>query len=197
MPGMMKFVAENASCFQRSEITSQIDVINGTKRKTSTKTSTAQSVSNSSTIKTEAATCHQYKKICKSFSITPFGLTTTSATRGDLKTSNVNLDANSQADAPSQSTSSSQSTSAIKNGQNDGANGASKCSVKNNPVKNTPTTINQEEVDLLLGFGSLTATGLMDRVKEIQNLAYQLGLEEEREMTRAKFLNVFVDNDGW
>jgi len=43
---------------------------------------------------------------------------------------------------------------------------------------------------MLYGYGSLTTSALLDKVKEIQNLAYQLGLEEEREMARARFLNV-------
>ncbi|CAM5999081.1 unnamed protein product [Sphagnum balticum] len=50
--------------------------------------------------------------------------------------------------------------------------------------------LDQDDINMLHGFGSLTASALLEKVKELQNLAYQLGLEEEREMTRAKFLNV-------
>lgn len=53
--------------------------------------------------------------------------------------------------------------------------------------------LEEEEIAMLYGFGSLTTSALLDKVKEIQNLAYQLGLEEEREMARARFLNVLGD----
>ncbi|CAG0905367.1 unnamed protein product [Cyprideis torosa] len=33
---------------------------------------------------------------------------------------------------------------------------------------------------------------LLDEVRGLQNLAYQLGLEETREMTRGKYLNVLT-----
>jgi hypothetical protein len=50
--------------------------------------------------------------------------------------------------------------------------------------------LDQEDINMLHGFGSLTASALLEKVKELQNLSYQLGLEEAREMTRGKFLNV-------
>ena len=50
--------------------------------------------------------------------------------------------------------------------------------------------LDQDDINMLHGFGSLTASALLEKVKELQNLAYQLGLEESREMTRGKFLNV-------
>ncbi|RWS01724.1 protein lin-52-like isoform X1 [Dinothrombium tinctorium] len=48
----------------------------------------------------------------------------------------------------------------------------------------------EEDINMLHGLGSLTAIALLDKVKELQDLSFQLGLEEDREMTRAKFLNV-------
>ncbi|GAA50050.1 protein lin-52 homolog, partial [Clonorchis sinensis] len=51
-------------------------------------------------------------------------------------------------------------------------------------------------------FGSLSTQQLMDKIKHLQNLAYQVGLEEgkklqpsllpslAKEMTRGKFLNI-------
>lgn len=53
--------------------------------------------------------------------------------------------------------------------------------------------LEEEEIAMLYGYGSLTTSALLEKVKEIQNLAYQLGLEEEREMARARFLNVLGD----
>lgn len=55
--------------------------------------------------------------------------------------------------------------------------------------------LDEEEVAMLYGFGSLTTSALMDKVKEIKNLAYQLGLEEEREMARARYLNILVQDE--
>lgn len=53
--------------------------------------------------------------------------------------------------------------------------------------------LDDEEVAMLYGFSSLTTSALLDKVKDIQNVAYQLGLEEEREMARARFLNILGD----
>ncbi|XP_076306190.1 DREAM core complex component lin-52 isoform X2 [Tachypleus tridentatus] len=50
--------------------------------------------------------------------------------------------------------------------------------------------IDQEDVYMMQGFGSLTAAALIEKVKALQNLAYQLGVEEAREMTRGRFLNI-------
>lgn len=46
------------------------------------------------------------------------------------------------------------------------------------------------DMDLLQEFGSLTTAQLLEKVRWLQNLAYQLGLEETHEMTRGKFLNI-------
>lgn len=52
------------------------------------------------------------------------------------------------------------------------------------------TGLEDNDMDLLQEFGSLTTAQLMEKVRGLQNLAYQLGLEEAREMTRGKFLNI-------
>uniref|UniRef100_A0A0D9RJG9 Protein lin-52 homolog n=1 Tax=Chlorocebus sabaeus TaxID=60711 RepID=A0A0D9RJG9_CHLSB len=44
--------------------------------------------------------------------------------------------------------------------------------------------------DSVSELGSLTTANLMEKVRGLQNLAYQLGLDESREMTRGKFLNI-------
>ena len=41
-----------------------------------------------------------------------------------------------------------------------------------------------------LELGNLPTQHLMDEVKRLQNIAYQLGLEETKEMTRGKYLNI-------
>jgi hypothetical protein len=47
-----------------------------------------------------------------------------------------------------------------------------------------------DEMNLLYALGSLTATALLEKVKEYHNLAYELGLEESREMTRGRLFKV-------
>lgn len=59
-------------------------------------------------------------------------------------------------------------------------------------VKEWNTEFDQEDMNMLQGFGSLTTSNLLEKVKELQDLAYQLGLEESREMTRGKFLEVLA-----
>jgi len=54
--------------------------------------------------------------------------------------------------------------------------------------------LEKDDVDMLQEFGSLTTSQLLEKVKGLQNLAYQLGLEEAREMTRGKFLNILESN---
>lgn len=49
------------------------------------------------------------------------------------------------------------------------------------------------DINMLNELGSLTTSNLMEKVKGLQNLAYQLGLDESREMTRGKFLNILMN----
>ena len=48
----------------------------------------------------------------------------------------------------------------------------------------------EEDISMLDEFSSLTTASLMEKVKALQNLAFQLGLDEGREMTRGKFLKI-------
>ena len=50
--------------------------------------------------------------------------------------------------------------------------------------------LDQEDMNMLHSFGSLTTSALLDKVKELQDLAYQLGIDEAREMTRGKFIRI-------
>ena len=43
---------------------------------------------------------------------------------------------------------------------------------------------------LLSELGNLPTQHLLEEVKRLQNIAYQLGLEETKEMTRGKYLNI-------
>ncbi|KAG7302010.1 hypothetical protein JYU34_013461 [Plutella xylostella] len=48
-----------------------------------------------------------------------------------------------------------------------------------------------EDISFMQQLGSLTTSGLIMEVKKLHDLAYQLGLEEAKEMTRGKYLNIF------
>ncbi|KAG8235185.1 hypothetical protein J437_LFUL014149 [Ladona fulva] len=52
--------------------------------------------------------------------------------------------------------------------------------------------LDNEDINLLHQFGSLTAAGLIDEVKKLHNFAFELGLEEAKEMTRGKYLNILT-----
>lgn len=53
-----------------------------------------------------------------------------------------------------------------------------------------PNEWHRDDIDMLKELGSLTTANLIEKAPGLQNLAYQLGLDEFREMTREKFLNI-------
>ena len=48
----------------------------------------------------------------------------------------------------------------------------------------------RDEMETLMQLGNLDVQELMSEVKRLQNIAYQLGQEESKEMTRGKYLNI-------
>ncbi|XP_015186815.1 PREDICTED: protein lin-52 homolog isoform X2 [Polistes dominula] len=48
-----------------------------------------------------------------------------------------------------------------------------------------------DDLNQLHQLGNLSMTGLISEVKKLHDLAYQLGMEEAKEMTRGKYLNIF------
>ncbi|KAF2905824.1 hypothetical protein ILUMI_00360 [Ignelater luminosus] len=48
-----------------------------------------------------------------------------------------------------------------------------------------------EDNNYLHQLASLPTAGLIAKVKELHDIAYQLGVEEAKEMTRGKYLNLF------
>ncbi|ESO12428.1 hypothetical protein HELRODRAFT_63585, partial [Helobdella robusta] len=46
--------------------------------------------------------------------------------------------------------------------------------------------------DMLQEFSSLTTSQLIEKVKDLHQLAFQLGLDEAHEMVRGKFLNILA-----
>lgn len=45
-----------------------------------------------------------------------------------------------------------------------------------------------------LELAALSTSGLISKVKELHDIAYQLGVEESTEVTRGKYLNLFSRN---
>ena len=50
--------------------------------------------------------------------------------------------------------------------------------------------LTREDLETLMQLGSLTVPQLLGEVKRLQNIAYQLGQEETKQMTRGKYLNI-------
>lgn len=48
-----------------------------------------------------------------------------------------------------------------------------------------------DENQMLFALGGLTGNSILEKVSEYSNLAYELGLEEAKEMTRGALLKVF------
>lgn len=41
--------------------------------------------------------------------------------------------------------------------------------------------------------GALSTTGIVHEIKKLYDQAYQLGVQEAKEMTRGKYLNIFTN----
>ncbi|KAJ9592508.1 hypothetical protein L9F63_015825 [Diploptera punctata] len=52
--------------------------------------------------------------------------------------------------------------------------------------------LDSDDINLLHQFGSLTVSSLIAEIKRLHDVAYQLGLEEAKEMTRGKYLNILT-----
>jgi len=50
--------------------------------------------------------------------------------------------------------------------------------------------LTQDDLSTIHQLGNLPTQHLLEEVKRLQNIAYQLGLEETKEMTRGKYLNI-------
>ncbi|KAJ8683511.1 hypothetical protein QAD02_019303 [Eretmocerus hayati] len=62
------------------------------------------------------------------------------------------------------------------------------------PNENPPWTpkITEEDRNQMYNLGSLSVYELILEVKRLHDIAYQLGVEESKEMTRGKFLDIFT-----
>ena len=50
--------------------------------------------------------------------------------------------------------------------------------------------LTEDDLSTIHQLGNLPTHHLLEEVKRLQNIAYQLGLEETKEMTRGKYLNI-------
>ena len=50
--------------------------------------------------------------------------------------------------------------------------------------------LGKEDMELLMQLATLPVPDVLNEVRKLQNLAYQLGQEETKEMTRGKYLNI-------
>ncbi|XP_051164673.1 protein lin-52 homolog isoform X2 [Leptopilina boulardi] len=65
---------------------------------------------------------------------------------------------------------------------------------QNSPHTEQPywtSSLTAGEINQLHQLGNLTMDLLIKEVKKLHDLAYELGVEEAREMTRGKYLNIF------
>ena len=60
----------------------------------------------------------------------------------------------------------------------------------NSPQVNVLQGLTQDDLATIHQLGNLPVFSLLEEVKRLQNIAYQLGLEERKEMTRGKYLNI-------
>jgi len=58
------------------------------------------------------------------------------------------------------------------------------------PAPNVLHGLTQDDLHTIQQLGNLPLYSLLEEVKRLQNIAYQLGLEETKEMTRGKYLNI-------
>lgn len=49
--------------------------------------------------------------------------------------------------------------------------------------------------NILSELAALPIAGFIGKVKELHDIAYQLGVEESKEVTRGKYLNIFNNNN--
>lgn len=50
--------------------------------------------------------------------------------------------------------------------------------------------LSKEDMELLVQLGTLSVPLILQEVQRLQNFAYQLGQQENKEMTRGKYLNI-------
>ncbi|KAB7502976.1 ATP-binding cassette sub-family A member 3 [Armadillidium nasatum] len=63
-------------------------------------------------------------------------------------------------------------------------------SPQQSPTKTKFSEMNESDFALLFQLGNLSPLEIIEEVKKLQTVAYQLGVEEAKEMTRGKYLHV-------
>uniref|UniRef100_A0A914V5J8 Uncharacterized protein n=1 Tax=Plectus sambesii TaxID=2011161 RepID=A0A914V5J8_9BILA len=66
------------------------------------------------------------------------------------------------------------------------------------PINRFRTDLDPDDVRLVNELGQLNADQLMEHIKNLQNNAYALGVEEAKQLSRGKFLKIFEKrSEGW
>lgn len=55
--------------------------------------------------------------------------------------------------------------------------------------------VQHQPLILFSELAALPIAGFIGKVKELHDIAYQLGVEESKEVTRGKYLNIFNNNN--
>ena len=55
--------------------------------------------------------------------------------------------------------------------------------------------LTQDDLGTINQLGGLPVTTILNEVKRLHDVAYELGIEERKEMTRGKYLNIFKKNN--
>jgi hypothetical protein len=55
--------------------------------------------------------------------------------------------------------------------------------------------LEKEDMDILWNLGKMNSIQIYEKIKSLYNLAVELGVEEEREMIRGRFLDVLSPKD--
>ncbi|EAT44049.1 AAEL004552-PA [Aedes aegypti] len=54
--------------------------------------------------------------------------------------------------------------------------------------------LTQDDINSMYQLGALSSNGIIAEVKKLYDQAYQLGVQEAKEMTRGKYLNIFTSS---
>lgn len=56
--------------------------------------------------------------------------------------------------------------------------------------------LSEEDLDGMHQLGALSTAGLVTEIKKLYDQTYQLGIQEAKEMTRGKYLNIFTPENN-
>ncbi|KAG5673520.1 hypothetical protein PVAND_003562 [Polypedilum vanderplanki] len=72
-----------------------------------------------------------------------------------------------------------------------GSENYKKAAIKN--IKDNPNGLTQDDIRKIYQLGSLPKSEIVAEIKRLYDEGYQLGVEEAKEVTRGKYLNIFTN----